>query len=145
MYQLNPDGEKDRVYKKYWDSSDVHLSRRDIMTMYLKLRPAYHLSSLSAGCTRRAGGKRIATASPGISGQHPVGKNGSPIWSGRLESLLLLEGEKIVGTSPAAVPAGTGDGGLGRDCLIIFWPEYWERLENSLLRRSEAVGIHGLS
>ena len=24
MYQLNPDGEKDRVYKKYWDSSDVH-------------------------------------------------------------------------------------------------------------------------
>ena len=24
MYQLNLDGEKDRVYKKYWDSSDVH-------------------------------------------------------------------------------------------------------------------------
>ena len=24
MYQLNLDGEKNRVYKKYWDSSDVH-------------------------------------------------------------------------------------------------------------------------
>lgn len=24
MYQLNLDGEKERVYKKYWDSSDVH-------------------------------------------------------------------------------------------------------------------------
>ena len=24
MYQLNLDGEKEQVYKKYWDSSDVH-------------------------------------------------------------------------------------------------------------------------
>lgn len=24
MYQLNLDGQKDRVYKKYWDDSDVH-------------------------------------------------------------------------------------------------------------------------
>ena len=31
MYQLNLDGEKDRVYKKYWDSSDVHFIEAGIL------------------------------------------------------------------------------------------------------------------
>ena len=26
MYQLNLDGQEDRIYKKYWDTSAVHLS-----------------------------------------------------------------------------------------------------------------------
>ena len=31
MYQLNLDGEKERVYKKYWDSSDVHFIEAGIL------------------------------------------------------------------------------------------------------------------
>ena len=31
MYQLNLDGEKGRVYKKYWDSSDVHFIEAGIL------------------------------------------------------------------------------------------------------------------
>ena len=30
MYQLNFDGQKDRVYKKYWDNSNVHFVEKDI-------------------------------------------------------------------------------------------------------------------
>lgn len=30
MYQLNFDGQKDRVYKKYWNKSDVHFVETDI-------------------------------------------------------------------------------------------------------------------
>ncbi|WP_297133706.1 GNAT family N-acetyltransferase [Terrisporobacter sp.] len=30
MYQLNFDGENDRVYKKYWDNSNVHFVEKDV-------------------------------------------------------------------------------------------------------------------
>lgn len=30
MYQLNFDGEDDRVYKKYWDDSKVHFVEKDV-------------------------------------------------------------------------------------------------------------------
>ncbi len=30
MYQLNFDEQKDRVYKKYWDNSNIHFVETDI-------------------------------------------------------------------------------------------------------------------
>ena len=30
MYQLNLDGQKDRVYRKYWEISDVHYIEKDV-------------------------------------------------------------------------------------------------------------------
>lgn len=30
MYQLNLDGQKDRVYQKYWDNSDIHFIETDL-------------------------------------------------------------------------------------------------------------------
>ena len=30
MYQLNFDGQDDRVYKKYWDSYEVHFIEKDV-------------------------------------------------------------------------------------------------------------------
>lgn len=30
MYQLNLDGNKDRVYRDYWDASDVHFVEKDV-------------------------------------------------------------------------------------------------------------------
>lgn len=30
MYQLNLDGNKDRVYRGYWDASDIHFVEKDV-------------------------------------------------------------------------------------------------------------------
>ncbi len=30
MYQLNFDGQDDRVYKKYWDNYEVHFIEKDV-------------------------------------------------------------------------------------------------------------------